>query len=193
MTVDGHKARGAATRQAIVDGALTVVAAEGVEGLSHRAVAAQAGVSLASTTYHFASLGDLYLAVFAESARRVRDDQLALRERVTAHEVDPADACVDLILHQIGPGREATVTLIGMLQWASRRSDAKPLVQAWRRELGDTLLPVYRDEARARGVALGIRGLVADALLADPPPTRAELAPVVRAILFGNSAPPPSH
>jgi AcrR family transcriptional regulator len=52
--------------------ALEVVAAKGVEGLTHGAVAAVAGIPLGSTTYHFASLDDLLAAAIVDRARQSR-------------------------------------------------------------------------------------------------------------------------
>lgn len=56
--------RGRATRTAILDGALAVIAERGIHAVTHRAIAAQAGVALASTTYFFASLPQLLLEAF---------------------------------------------------------------------------------------------------------------------------------
>lgn len=62
-------------RQAIVDAAITVVGRDGMGALTHRAVAAQAGVSLSSTTYHFAS---------KQAITRAAVEQLAEAERARA-------------------------------------------------------------------------------------------------------------
>ena len=52
--------------------AIEVVADRGVEGLTHRRVAAVAGIPLGSTTYHFATLDDLLAAAIAE-AKKARE------------------------------------------------------------------------------------------------------------------------
>ncbi|MFD5201053.1 TetR/AcrR family transcriptional regulator [Streptomyces sp. NPDC058375] len=49
-------------RTRILDAALAVIATDGIAGLSHRTVAAEADVPLGSTTYHFASLDELLVA-----------------------------------------------------------------------------------------------------------------------------------
>lgn len=64
-------------RQRIIDAAIRVVAAHGISGLSHRAVAAEADVPLGSTTYHFASRDDLLVAAM----RQLSDGWLAGMER----------------------------------------------------------------------------------------------------------------
>src|SRR5436190_20241567 len=47
-----------------------VIAARGIEGLTHRAVAAEAGVPLGATTYHFAAKDDLIAAALRRSVDR---------------------------------------------------------------------------------------------------------------------------
>lgn len=52
--VDGH-----ARRQALLEATLRVIVREGVRGVRHRAVAAEAGVPLSATTYYFKDIQDL--------------------------------------------------------------------------------------------------------------------------------------
>lgn len=47
--------KGRETRKALLDAAIAVIARDGLEGFSHRAVATQADASLALTTYYFAN------------------------------------------------------------------------------------------------------------------------------------------
>lgn len=51
------------TRNRIIGGAISVLAQHGIAGATHRAIARAAGVSLASTTYHFANKFDILAAV----------------------------------------------------------------------------------------------------------------------------------
>ena len=60
----GPTPKGERTRNQILDGAIGVVAARGVGGVTHRAVAREAGVSLSTTTYYFTSLDDLLTQAF---------------------------------------------------------------------------------------------------------------------------------
>ncbi len=69
--------RGEARRDVIVDAALAVIADVGPDALTHRRVAADAGVPLAATTYWFSSKAELVRAAF----RRAVDSDL---ERLTA-------------------------------------------------------------------------------------------------------------
>ncbi|MFB7507745.1 TetR/AcrR family transcriptional regulator [Streptomyces broussonetiae] len=54
-------------RQRIIDAAIRVVGRDGIAGLSHRSVAAEADVPLGSTTYHFATLEELMVAALRQA------------------------------------------------------------------------------------------------------------------------------
>ena len=52
-------------RQQILDAAMRIVVRDGVRGVRHRAVAAEAGVPLSATTYYFKDIQDLLADAFA--------------------------------------------------------------------------------------------------------------------------------
>jgi DNA-binding transcriptional regulator YbjK len=56
-----------AIRAAIIEATVRLIGSDGVDGVTHRAVAREAGVSLSSTTYHFASKDE----IVSEALRRV--------------------------------------------------------------------------------------------------------------------------
>lgn len=60
----GTRRRGEQTRREILDAALRVIARDGVRGVSHRAVAQEAGVNLSLTTYYFVNLTELIASAF---------------------------------------------------------------------------------------------------------------------------------
>lgn len=61
-------ARGLQRRSTILQAAIEVVARGGAGALTHRATATEAGVSLASVTYHFPGISDLRRATLAQAA-----------------------------------------------------------------------------------------------------------------------------
>lgn len=63
-------ARGARTREQLLDGAIRLIAASGLEGFSHRAVAKEAGLAPALTTYYFADKAELLAEAFRHFAQR---------------------------------------------------------------------------------------------------------------------------
>lgn len=60
----GASDRGGRTREQILRATLEIIAAHGLSGVSHRAIAAKADVRLSLTSYHFGSLEDLLEAAF---------------------------------------------------------------------------------------------------------------------------------
>lgn len=69
-----RNARGQERRLTILAAAVRVVAAQGAGGLTHRAAAAEAGVSLASTTYHFPAIVDLRRATLQYAGDVIRPE-----------------------------------------------------------------------------------------------------------------------
>ena len=86
-----RQVRGERRRQAILEAALRLISQHGVGALTHRAVAEEAGVPLASTTYYFDSLDELLegaLQLFVdEEATRLT----TLAERLEGQELPPVE------------------------------------------------------------------------------------------------------
>lgn len=66
-----HYARGQARRDQLLDAAVEVIAGQGLEGVTHRAVAAQAGMPLSTTSYFFSSIDELIGAAITRVAEHV--------------------------------------------------------------------------------------------------------------------------
>lgn len=64
ITRRGSRPRGEMTRQKILDATLRVIARDGVQGTTHRAIAREAGVQLSLTTYYFRDLNELISLAF---------------------------------------------------------------------------------------------------------------------------------
>jgi AcrR family transcriptional regulator len=90
-----NRADGAATRERILECAGELFAATGYAETTGKAVAAAAGVDLASINYHFGSRAGLYQAVLAEAHRRLIT--LDLLERVDRADVPPREKLGRLI------------------------------------------------------------------------------------------------
>jgi TetR/AcrR family transcriptional regulator, regulator of biofilm formation and stress response len=86
-----RQARGERRHQAILEACLRLISKGGVGSVSHRAVAEEADVPLASTTYYFSSLDELLedaLRLFVEEeAQRLT----ALVERLEGQELPPVE------------------------------------------------------------------------------------------------------
>lgn len=80
-------------RQQIIDATLRIIVREGMRGVRHRAVAAEAKVPLAATTYYFRDIEDLITAAFLDWAARSNEFQERFRH-----------ACFDRVNTTLGSG-----------------------------------------------------------------------------------------
>jgi len=127
------------TQGKITDGAIRVLAHDGVAGLTHRAVAKAAGVSLAATTYHFDTKADIIEA----ASRSLLDGYLLafrrLAQRIRAGEEVALGGLDDLVLRVLrnALGRERTRSLAWceLILHGGRNPDGRSLARQWYREL----------------------------------------------------------
>lgn len=192
MTTDGtnggRRPRGPGDpdrRERIARAAITVVAERGVEGLTHRAVAASAGVPLGSTTYHFTSLDDL-LEVALDAAARDNVRRLREWEAGLPADADLAAALTDLVMSSLsGDERPQTVVEYELYVAALHRTRLRAASSAWDAALIE-FFASRTDPVTGRLLAATYCGLVMQALLADPPPDRAEVEALFRRAMAGS-------
>ena len=105
-------------REAIVAATVRIVARDGVAAVTHRRVAQEADVSLSSTTWHFASKGEILEAALRWTAQREVERVGAMAERigaVSAGRFDPelwARELAEWVIAQTeGSERSVTVAL----------------------------------------------------------------------------------
>ena len=100
-------------RESIVAATVRIVAPEGVGAVTHRRVASEAGVSLSSTTWHYATKADILAAALHSCARREITRIGAIAERLGGG-FDLAawsDALADWLGEQVTSERATTVAL----------------------------------------------------------------------------------
>ena len=96
LVYHGRRAQRADSRQrrkAILEATLRLIVKEGIRGIRHRAVAREASVPLAATTYYFKDLNDLISDAFTyfveqslEHTRQLQQDSFAAARNLTAEE-----------------------------------------------------------------------------------------------------------
>lgn len=181
---DGRRPRGRndpARRERIAAAAITVVAERGVEGLTHRAVAAAAEVPLGSTTYHFATLDDL-LAVALHDAAENNIGQLRAWEAALPPDADFASAVTDLVMSYLGEERSRTIVEYELYVAALHRPGLRRAATAWDAALIE-LFGSRSDPVAGRLLAAAFCGLLMQAVLTDPPPDRREIDALFRRAL----------
>lgn len=128
---ESKRPRGPARREALLEAVLEIVADVGAEAVTHRRVAEQAQLPLASTTYWFDSKEDLLTAALALAAERdvARLHELAdrLRER------DPLEAVLATVLDPIDEpsSRASLMATYALLLEAARRPALQELARRW--------------------------------------------------------------
>ncbi|SEO88844.1 TetR/AcrR family transcriptional regulator [Amycolatopsis saalfeldensis] len=173
-------------RARIAKAAIEVVAERGIEGLTHRAVAAAADVPLGSTTYHFATLDDLLEVALHEAAENnVRE--LREWEQGLAPDADFAAALAELVMGYIHEQYPHTVVEYDLYVAAMHRPRLRPASAAW----DDALIELFRsrtDPLTGRLLAGLFCGLLMQAALAEPQPDDTEIEALFRRAIEGPAA-----
>ena len=175
-------------REAIVAATVRVVAREGVSAVTHRRVAAEAGVSLSSTTWHFADKGDILIAALRWTAGREVARIAAIAERLGTEEFDPAawaEALADWLLEQVHRERDVAVALYRLQIELLGRPEARQVHEDWDaslRTLGERVLAssgTITPDLDIRLVVAALDGLRLNVLIAGEADT-AWLRPAVQ-------------
>ncbi|MGW6288160.1 TetR/AcrR family transcriptional regulator [Streptomyces sp. NPDC055107] len=174
-------------RARIIDAALRVIAADGIDGLSHRTVAAEADVPLGSTTYHFGSLDELLVAAL----RRCNENfvqELRGSEALAGEAAGPAGSAglaeeLTRLLGRWFAGERGAIELEYELYLAAlRRPALRPVAAEWTEEAVE-LLSRRTDPETARALVALMDGVCLQVLLTggtfDAPYTREMLTRIV--------------
>jgi TetR/AcrR family transcriptional regulator, regulator of biofilm formation and stress response len=181
----GKRPRGAARREALLEAVLELVAEVGAEAVTHRRVAEQAQLPLASTTYWFDSKEDLLTAALQLAAERdvVRLHELADRLR----DGDPLEAVLATVLGPVEEpaNRASLMATYALMLEAARRPALQDLARRWTDAYLETIGELLaragsarpRDDARL--ILAAADGLLLEQLAAgdadDPRPALAHL------------------
>ncbi|MEU9111674.1 TetR family transcriptional regulator [Streptomyces sp. NPDC048483] len=167
-----------------------VIAARGIEGLTHRAVAEEAGVPLAATTYHFAAKDDLIEAALRRSVdgyAAYLEDWVAQRPGLTAEQL--VVLLTDVLMGCFGPQRDQQTVEFELFLAALRRPALQPIADR-DIQLSIDALSHYVDRDTAEAAAVAMTGLGLRGLAGSKAPTRAEVERILRRILTPNPALP---
>jgi len=168
-------------RDRIARAAIAVVAEQGIRKLSHRTVAAKAGVPLGSTTYHFATLDDLVAAALDTAARR-SVAELRAWEQSLPPDADLAAELADFVIASVGERRSETMAEYNLYALALHRPDLRAAAVAWDDALADVLC-ARTDEVTGRMLGVLLCGLLMQAVLRDDPLARTDIVAQLRRAL----------
>ena len=125
-------------RDAIVAATVRIVAREGVSALTHRRVAAEAGVALSSTTWHFADKTDILIAALRWTAHREVARIAAIADRLGSDDFDStawAEELADWLVEQVSGERDVAVALYRLQIELLGRPEAREVHEEWGRGL----------------------------------------------------------
>ena len=162
---DGRLARGEASRAAMLAAATEIVATEGIQGLTHRAVAARIAVPHATVVYHFPLVSELRQATLLQAGSKVVGCLAELIEETP----DPArvpQIAADLAVLMVTTLRNETVTLYELLAQATRDDQLRPAVELVNGRIADLIEPLSGSRALASTAAASLLGLVLLAMAA---------------------------
>ncbi|WHU04981.1 TetR family transcriptional regulator [Sphingomonas sp. NIBR02145] len=144
----GSPARAARTKARIADAVITLLAEAGSSRVTHRLVAAAAGVSLAATTYHYATKGEM----IADASRRLLDGYVesfrraALRQRRgKGRAPDLAGFVTKLLTNASGRYRRLALAWCEIILEAARTAEGHAIADEW----FGKLFEAWSDLARA--------------------------------------------
>src|SRR3954454_8622680 len=194
--------RGEQRRGELLDAAIHLIGAHGLDAVTHRAVAAEAGVPAASTSYYFRSKDDL----IDEALRALAEREIALlraRRDALGELVADLDTTVGALAAWIEEqltesGRVAMLAQYQLQLEAARRPEAREILAAWKDGTDDLSETAMRSlgapDVRTSGILLvcAIDGLRLRLLASGHAPLEgAELRGVLRALLLGLTAAQP--
>ena len=174
--------KGEARRIALQDAVIQVLEKGGPDAVTHRAVAAEAGMPLAAATYYFASIDDLLVSALL----RVTQQQVAL----FAHLDSGSLADVAAVLRDwVYGSRASAIAQYELLFLAMRRDGLREAADLWYRAVEQAIDPFVPDPRRARVVALAIDGLILRMLWRGEPQSGTEVEAALRDILRSSPGP----
>ncbi|MBE2320789.1 TetR family transcriptional regulator [Solirubrobacter sp. CPCC 204708] len=169
---DGRRARGEARRHQLIEATLAVIERDGLAGLTHRAVAEQAGVPLASASYHFRGIDELA----ATALNQVTDDLVAA---LRAEGDRSLGRLAQLLADEVRDHRGQWIACYELYLLAIRRPQLRDQAFAWLDVIADTFAPTLTGTDRQAFQAL-VEGICLHTLLRDRPYTAAEIEALLR-------------
>lgn len=187
-TPDGRRERGAASRRRILDAAATLITRDGVRGLTHRAVAEEAGVPLARVGYHFSTVDDLMVAATSRYLERF-DERLANMAESALSEGRPmVEACTDFLAELIGDGSQEFLAVVEVRLALHRRGRVVD---------DDRVLEVVRafgaSDDQVGSIVASLFGFAVLAATTDVPVPRELVRSHVEAVFAGTKLLDPEH
>lgn len=173
-------------RGRIVAAAVELMGRDGLHTITHRTVAAHAGVPLGSMTYYFATLDHLLLAAVDVAVQQSRA-RIAAWDATLPAAADTAEVCRSLAQTTVGfvvDHTTRTVLDYELYVAGLRRAPLRPRSAEWIGLLRTALRGRF-DSLTADALTAAVDGFTLQALLAPRPPTVQECEALLRRVVAG--------
>jgi DNA-binding transcriptional regulator YbjK len=143
--VEGRRGRGPndpRRAERIVDAAMRLISRSGVESLTHRRIAEEAGVPLGSTTYYFDSLDDIIIAALERAI--AEDTEKLERWAAGIRGADDVAAALTRRIMEDAVDREREVLWYRLYLWGATAGTTQELSYRWNQVM-TTILERYVD------------------------------------------------
>ena len=181
---DGRLARGATRRSLLLESAIRIVADRGSGSLTHRAVADEAHVSVASVTYHFPSINDLRRETLEQAGSSIGLELAGLVLAAATRVEETPEICAAFATRLVVERRVETAAVFELIVAAAHDEKLRPVVALYNDRLTNLLAPYEGDQRRARIAGAAIQGLLivhlASPLPADPAALGEGVADLIR-------------
>jgi DNA-binding transcriptional regulator YbjK len=188
--------KGVKRKSEIVDAALRIIGRDGIQGVSMRAVAAEASVPLGTASYYFSDKDELIEAAFLRHTQRETARVVSaianLGRDLTSTEV--ASRLADFVIQGLTEYREQLITEYQFLNESVRRENLRRASAAWLQSLTAhleatvTALSSSSPKTDARLILAVLAGIEVDNLGARPgPPDRRAIRAMLDRLLQGLS------
>ncbi|MFJ8879683.1 MULTISPECIES: TetR family transcriptional regulator [unclassified Streptomyces] len=177
---DGRRARGEETRRRLLDATVRVIKRDGVAGVTHRAVAAEAGVPKSVASYHYPAVDDLLTAALRDSSDAYARDLAAL--------LPEGYGLGDLAAHLTAcqeENRSRALAEYELYLQAARRPALRPAAARWTAVLAELAAPFTTDPAIVATLTATLDGLFLQALLRDEPVDAGRVEAAMRVVIEG--------
>lgn len=129
----------ASTPDKIIDAAVKIIVESGPDALTHRAIAERAGVSLSSTTHHFASLDDILASAFSLIYADIRQQPVVSTELAQARTME---TLLNILTEQALPGQRVAerevMAMDEIMLAAARRPETQAIATGLLASVGRT-------------------------------------------------------
>jgi DNA-binding transcriptional regulator YbjK len=161
VSTDLRRARGEASRQALLDATLRILERSGPQGVTHRAVAREAGISAQAVGYHFGSIDEVFVSAIQAATGHWPELMRQANTGSTARDL------ATVLIGEAESSRARLIAEVELYLHAARRPALRAAATAWTDAVAELFGDL--DEVAHRGLIAAMDGLCLQLLIAEEP------------------------